>query len=114
MVPVVAGERDCPIVDVLAVDNYKVDVVKFEYPFFYLAYDFPHSPQSEEGIRRYDNDDIRIVARQLILLVSHFPLEPDSIVAPDRRPQKAARQAPFLRPWVKQTRLLVPVAQRHF
>jgi hypothetical protein len=53
MVPVVAGERDCPIVDVLAVDNYKVDVVIFEYPFFYLAYDFPHAPQSEEGIRRY-------------------------------------------------------------
>ena len=52
MVPVVAGERDCPIVDVLAVNNYKVDVVIFEYPFFYLAYDFPHAPQSEEGIRR--------------------------------------------------------------
>ena len=51
MFPLVAGERDFPSVDVLAMYNYKVDVVILEHSLFHLAYDSPHAPRSEEGIR---------------------------------------------------------------
>jgi hypothetical protein len=59
----VASERDFPIIDILAVHNYEVDVVIFKHPLFYLTYDSPHASCSEEGIRVQDNDDVRFVAR---------------------------------------------------
>ena len=106
MFPLVAGKRDFPIVDILAIYNHKVDVVIFEHSFFDLVYHSPHTARSKEGVGSQVNDDIRAVERQLRLLPADFPHKPDSIVAAHHRPQKAARgQAPFRGPSVKQARL---------
>ncbi len=40
------------IIEVLAVDTNKVNVVIFEHAFLYLGHEFPHATQSNEGIRR--------------------------------------------------------------
>ncbi len=43
MFPLVAGERDCPTVDILAMHNDQVDVVIFEHSLFHLADDPAHA-----------------------------------------------------------------------